>query len=60
MIWTGTSEIMNLLIQHEYFDEVLNQPYDRRLPERDAMKPDETERCFTDEDMWRIHDKAGS
>jgi acyl-CoA dehydrogenase len=60
MIWTGTSEIMNLLIQHEYFDEVLNQPYDRRLPERDAMKPDETERCFTDDDMWRVHDKVGT
>ena len=23
LIWTGTSEIMNLLIQHEYYDEVL-------------------------------------
>ena len=55
MIWTGTSQIMNLLIQHEYYDEVLNQPYDRRHMDKDAMHPDENERCFTDEDMWRHH-----
>jgi len=58
LIWTGTSEIMNLLIQHEYYDEVLNQPYDRREMERDAMNPLEAERCFTDEDMWDIHGKV--
>lgn len=56
MIWTGTSEIMNLLIQHEYYREVLEAPYDRRKLEVDAMHPDETERCFTDEDMQRIFD----
>ena len=56
MIWTGTSEIMNLLIQHEYFREVLEEPYDRRRLEDDAMHPDETERCFTDEDMQRVFD----
>jgi acyl-CoA dehydrogenase len=55
LIWTGTSQIMNLLIQHEYFDQVLNQPYDRRKLEQDAMHPDESERCFDDEDMWKIH-----
>jgi len=55
LIWTGTSEIMNLLIQHEYYDQVLNQPYDRRQLEKDAMAPDESERCFTDEDMWKVH-----
>ncbi len=55
MIWTGTSQIMNLLIQHEYYDEVLKQPYDRRHMDKDAMHPDESERCFTDEDMWRHH-----
>ncbi len=58
LIWTGTSEIMNLLIQHEYYDEVLNQPYDRREMERDAMNPIEAERCFTDEDMWDVHEKV--
>jgi acyl-CoA dehydrogenase len=58
LIWTGTSEIMNLLIQHEYYDEVLNQPYNRREMERDAMSPDESERCFTDDDMWEVHNKV--
>jgi acyl-CoA dehydrogenase len=56
LIWTGTSQIMNLMIQHEYYDEVLNQPYDRRHMEKDAMHPDESEQCFTDEDMWLVHD----
>lgn len=58
LIWTGTSEIMNLLIQHEYYDEILNQPYDRREMERDAMNPIDDERCFTDEDMWEVHEKV--
>ena len=58
MIWTGTSEIMSLLIQHEYYDQVLNQPYDRRQLEKDAMKPEQSERCFTDDDMWEVHDKG--
>jgi alkylation response protein AidB-like acyl-CoA dehydrogenase len=60
LIWTGTSQIMNLLIQHEYYDQVLNQPYDRRKLEQDAMHPDESERCFTDEDMWKIHNTAAA
>ncbi len=58
LIWTGTSQIMNLLIQHEYYDQVLNQPYDRRRLEQDAMHPDESERCFDDEDMWKVHESA--
>jgi alkylation response protein AidB-like acyl-CoA dehydrogenase len=60
LIWTGTSQIMNLLIQHEYYDQVLNQPYDRRKLEQDAMHPDDSERCFTDEDMWKIHNTAAA
>ena len=55
MIWTGTSQIMNLLIQHEYYDKVLGPAYDRRKMEKDAMHPDDSERCFTDEDMWAVH-----
>jgi acyl-CoA dehydrogenase len=55
LIWTGTSQIMNLLIQHEYYDQVLNQPYDRRKLEQDAMHPDDSERCFDDQDMWKVH-----
>jgi acyl-CoA dehydrogenase len=55
MIWTGTSQIMNLLIQHEYYNQVLDPAYDRRKMEKDAMHPDESERCFTDDDMWAVH-----
>lgn len=54
MIWTGTSEIMNLLIQHEYYKQVLDPAYDRRVTEADAMNPDHSERCFTDEDMQSV------
>lgn len=57
MIWTGTSEIMNLLIQHEYYNEVLDKAYDRRKMEPDAMMPDETEHCYTDEDMEEVFKK---
>lgn len=28
MIWTGTNEIMNLIIQHEYYKELLGRPTD--------------------------------
>jgi len=56
MIWTGTSQIMNLLIQHEYYNQILDPGYNRRKMEKDAMNPDETERCFTDEDMMRVHE----
>ncbi len=54
MIWTGTSEIMNLMIQHEYYNEVLSPKYDRRKMEDDAMNPDASERCLTDEDMENV------
>ncbi len=36
MIWTGTNEIMNLIIQHEYFKEVLARPAGVRDVEHDA------------------------
>ena len=54
MIWTGTSEIMNLLIQHEYYNQVLDPAYDRRKMDADAMNPDHSERCFTDDDMQLV------
>lgn len=54
LIWTGTSEIMNLLIQHEYYNQVLDPSYDRRKMEDDAMHPDDSEKCFSDEDMQRV------
>ena len=56
-IWTGTNEVMNLLIQHEYYKEVLEGEQGLRNVELDARSQDvEAEKCFTDEDMWRIHE----
>jgi alkylation response protein AidB-like acyl-CoA dehydrogenase len=57
-IWTGTNEIMNLLIQHEYYKEVLQGGKDFRDVELDARASDaEAEKCYTDEDMWRVHER---
>ncbi len=36
MIWTGTNEVMNLLIQHEYYRELLERESTARDVERDA------------------------
>jgi alkylation response protein AidB-like acyl-CoA dehydrogenase len=36
MIWTGTNEIMDLLIQHEFYKEVLKRGIDSRDVENDA------------------------
>jgi alkylation response protein AidB-like acyl-CoA dehydrogenase len=58
MIWTGTSEIMSLLIQHEYYREVAEEMGEYRDFERDAIGGDETEKIFTDEDMWKVHEQA--
>ncbi len=55
-IWTGTNEVMSLLIQHEYYNEVLKGKGDTRDVEKDALHVDEAEKCFTDEDMWRVHE----
>jgi acyl-CoA dehydrogenase len=54
LIWTGTSQIMDALIQHEVYNEFLGDMSDRRNIEMDAMGIDaEKEKCYTDEDMWR-------
>jgi alkylation response protein AidB-like acyl-CoA dehydrogenase len=37
-IWTGTSEVMNLIIQHEYYKEVLNADPAVRDAEADAAE----------------------
>lgn len=50
-IWTGTNEIMNLLVQHEYFGEVLADSSNRRNTEDDAMHADDTEKVYVDEDQ---------
>ena len=54
LIWTGTSQIMDALIQHETFQEFLGDLSDRRNVEMDAMGIDaEKEKIYTDEDMWK-------
>jgi hypothetical protein len=42
-IWTGTNEIMNLIIQHEYYKELLSQPPAGRDLEADAPAADQEE-----------------
>ena len=37
MIWTGTNEVMNLLIQHEVYKELLAKKDDMRDIELDAL-----------------------
>lgn len=39
-IWTGTNEIMNLVIQHEYYRELLSHPASARNVEADALNAD--------------------
>ena len=52
-IWTGTNEIMSLLIQHEYYRELLNDPNPPRESEADAEGADlEDEKVYKDEEMW--------
>jgi len=43
MIWTGTNEIMNLLIQHEYYKELYGDSSGRRDIEDDAVNADKTD-----------------
>ena len=40
LIWTGTSEIMNLIIQHEYYRELAASRYGRDV-EADAQHAEE-------------------
>ena len=55
-IWTGTNEVMNLMIQHEFYNEVLEGSRNQRDVELDAADCDaQEEKCFTDEDMWLVH-----
>ena len=37
-IWTGTSEIMNLIIQHEFYQEIAKKPLIKRDIEADAQE----------------------
>ena len=57
-IWTGTNEIMNLLIQHEWYNEVLKNGYGARDIEKDAANSKaEQEKCYNDDDMWKSYNK---
>jgi len=46
MIWTGSNEIMNLLIQHEYYKELNAKAGQARDIEQDAVTPDEAEKHY--------------
>lgn len=46
MIWTGTNEIMNLLIQHEYYRELASTDGQVRDVEQDAVGAGEVEEKF--------------
>ena len=45
-IWTGTSEVMNLIIQHEYMREVLGSTETARDVEQDAAEADADEKIY--------------
>lgn len=52
-IWTGTNEIMNLLIQHELYRETLNDRNPGRMIEMDAQEGHlDDEKVYEDDDMW--------
>lgn len=52
-IWTGTNEIMSLLIQHEFYKEVLGAENPGRIIEMDAEEAQaEDEKVYEDEEMW--------
>lgn len=42
-IWTGTTEIMNLIIQHEYYKEILSEKWLGRDTELDALEAEAEE-----------------
>jgi len=46
MIWTGTNEVMNLLIQHEYYKELKKRKIEPRDVEEDAITPDDEEKIY--------------
>jgi len=52
-IWTGTNEIMSLLIQHEFYREVLEDLDPARLCELDAEDAHlDDEKVYEDAEMW--------
>jgi alkylation response protein AidB-like acyl-CoA dehydrogenase len=60
-IWTGTNEIMDQLVQHEYYNEVLTEQDKYRNTEEDALNASaQHEKVFDDEGMWLAHDSPSS
>jgi acyl-CoA dehydrogenase len=56
-IWTGTNQIMEQLIQHEYYNEVLQQADKYRDFEMDALNAEhEQEKIFDDKEMWEVYE----
>lgn len=52
-IWTGTNEIMSLLIQHEYYRELLGNTAPGRRVEEDAAEAQaEAEKVYEDDETW--------
>jgi len=43
MIWTGTNDVMNLIIQHEYYRDLLARGDESRDVEADALEAEEVE-----------------
>ncbi|MGE5189963.1 MAG: acyl-CoA dehydrogenase family protein [Gemmatimonadota bacterium] len=58
-IWTGTSEIMSAMIQHDLYEEFRAERGRYRDVERDAMHDDASEKVFDDDDMWRVYEGEG-
>ncbi|MDI6742119.1 MAG: acyl-CoA dehydrogenase family protein [Smithella sp.] len=57
-IWTGTNQIMDLMIQHDYYDELLKQSGQYRRSDLDAENAAaEEEKIYDDDDMWRVLDQ---
>jgi hypothetical protein len=57
MIWTGSNEIMNLIIQHEYYKEILPKEIEGRDIEADVpLTPAELdeERIYDSEPVTSI------
>jgi hypothetical protein len=54
-IWTGTNQIMDQLVQHEYFEELLGEQGGYRDSEMDALNAEQTqEKIFDDNAMWQV------
>ena len=52
-IWTGTNEIMSLLIQHEFYRELLGDDDPGRMIEADAEEAaQDDEKVYEDGEMW--------